>query len=136
MSMRQNVGSTMPFLGLKYRTPIGALSTKVGPMRYGRCIPVNAFTHSGSSCSSAPHLLCDFHDAGEFVLDGTSRKAAAARVTGESALRREAKLLDRHRARSLVDAPLQRIGGLDRSELGRDKAQHYLFALRQEAQRG
>ena len=54
----------------------------------------------------------------------------------ESALRRQAKILQRHVLRRFVDALLQDVLGLERAGLGGDQAEHHVLALRQARERG
>src|SRR5438270_2327480 len=53
----------------------------------------------------------------------------------EAALRREAKVLERHELRRLVDAALQAFLRLEGARLGGDKAKHDFLSVWQEAQR-
>src|SRR5258706_3950577 len=84
---------------------------------------------------STPDFPGGFHDEPHLVGLLLARDLVAVHGARESALRREAELLERRVLRRLVDAPLDGVLRLELAELGGDEAQHHGLALRQEAQR-
>src|SRR6185295_2544726 len=83
----------------------------------------------------APDLACHFDDALELAPLLILAQLVAVVRAREAALRRQAQVFQRHVARSLVDAPLQRFLRLERARLGGDEAEHDVLPLRQPAQR-
>ena len=88
-----------------------------------------------SSGPYAPHLVGDLHDHAELRPLLLLGQHVALLARGKAALRRQAKLIERHEFRRLVDAALDLVLGFQRAGLRGDEAEHHLLALRHEAQR-
>src|SRR5262249_32198782 len=85
--------------------------------------------------ASSPYLSGDFHDHPELCPLLLLGKDIAFLAGGEAALRRQAKLVERHEFGGLVDPPLDLVLALELAALGGDEAEHDELALGHEAQR-
>src|SRR5262245_44721055 len=85
--------------------------------------------------SSSPHLVCELHDHAELRPLFFFGQDVALLARGEAALRRQAKLIERHELGRLVDTALDLVLALELAALRRDKAENDELALGHEAQR-
>ena len=85
--------------------------------------------------SSTPHVVGDLDDEAELGHLVVVGELIALDGGRESALRRQAQLIERHIARRLVDPSPELILALELRTLGSDQSQNDLFALGHEPQR-